>query len=84
MARCFNPHARMGRDGFLDVEQVKRRLVSIHTPAWGVTWCQAASRPMYAVSIHTPAWGVTHDDGGNTQPRAVSIHTPAWGVTIVS
>ena len=36
-----------------------RRLVSIHTPTWGVTPCCRNSRPEHCVSIHTPTWGVT-------------------------
>ena len=34
-------------------------LVSIHTPAWGVTKRVTVEIYAYRVSIHTPAWGVT-------------------------
>ena len=35
-------------------------LVSIHTPAWGVTMWNVNFPDMPIVSIHTPAWGVTN------------------------
>ena len=38
---------------------LNQRLVSIHTPTWGVTKCQMISREYQSVSIHTPTWGVT-------------------------
>ena len=39
----FNPHARVGRD-FADAAVAALRVVSIHTPVWGVTlpqWCES-------------------------------------------
>ncbi len=34
-------------------------IVSIHTPAWGVTGIVENNNNILPVSIHTPAWGVT-------------------------
>ena len=34
--KCFNPHARVGRD-YLLLRNALRLKVSIHTPVWGVT-----------------------------------------------
>ena len=34
---CFNPHARVGRDLIRSPITWKSSIVSIHTPAWGVT-----------------------------------------------
>ena len=48
----------MGRDDY-DKSQIERELVSIHTPAWGVTSEEQVKDPEKKVSIHTPAWGVT-------------------------
>ena len=37
--------------------------ISIHTPAWGVTWQTADHGAIgHFISIHTPAWGVTRLD----------------------
>ena len=54
----FNPHSRMGSDSVIG-SLLSTILVSIHTPAWGVTNLPLCSRCLSAVSIHTPAWGVT-------------------------
>ena len=45
-----------------DMAQVKLpqiQGVSIHTPAWGVTYNYEFNKINRKVSIHTPAWGVT-------------------------
>ena len=34
----FNPHSREGSDGAQEVKDLKGRVISIHTPAKGVTW----------------------------------------------
>ena len=54
----FNPHSRMGSD-FPSFKAVVVVIVSIHTPAWGVTTSLQAFSERDNVSIHTPAWGVT-------------------------
>ena len=54
-------------------------IVSIHTPAWGVTRERFTVDIYYVVSIHTPAWGVTAADATtadatkfqSTHPRGV-------------
>ena len=57
---CFNPHSRVGSDLEQQFKLPVRDLVSIHTPAWGVTRHAPEQRQGYSVSIHTPAWGVTY------------------------
>ena len=37
MKESFNPHSRVGSD-FEPSGKFDKILVSIHTPAWGVTW----------------------------------------------
>ena len=57
-------------------------VISIHTPAQGVTIGSAAAESIEAISIHTPAQGVTDmDDDELAAYQAISIHTPAQGVT---
>ena len=55
----FNPHSRKGSDHGLLIGQAVPILISIHTPAKGVTrrLKQIAQRAF--ISIHTPAKGVT-------------------------
>jgi len=48
----------VGRD-YADTINDFSIVVSIHTPAWGVTIKLKALVSLYQVSIHTPAWGVT-------------------------
>ncbi len=59
-------------------------MVSIHTPAWGVTFKELYDEINNPVSIHTPAWGVTGYALSRSQTHSVSIHTPAWGVTSIN
>ena len=55
----FNPHSRMGSDVSDFYGYMEARVVSIHTPAWGVTAEYQYMIVGSMVSIHTPAWGVT-------------------------
>ena len=48
----------MGRDHLKEVFRLAK-IVSIHTPTWGVTELIDTYYPEIAVSIHTPTWGVT-------------------------
>jgi len=56
-------------------------MVSIHTPARGVTFIARFNERRLEVSIHTPARGVTRSRLPLSNPLQVSIHTPARGVT---
>ena len=37
----------------------RQRLISTHTPAWGVTLKLDPENVELLISTHTPAWGVT-------------------------
>ncbi len=54
----FNPHSRTGSDMVI-LHAIQWRLISIHTPAQGVTLQFYLSLPFFKISIHTPAQGVT-------------------------
>ena len=55
---CFNPHTYMRCDSAL-TWNILSRIVSIHTPTWGVTQEGLTQLRLNIVSIHTPTWGVT-------------------------
>ena len=77
----FNSHARVGRDAERWIQRQKRRKISTHTPAWGVTSTDTASESTRRISTHTPAWGVTIQAFRKNARPIISTHTPAWGVT---
>ncbi len=82
--RCydyFNPHSRKGSDESLDDWRVPN-IISIHTPAKGVTWMICTEDLSTQISIHTPAKGVTSGPGNYSVAIVISIHTPAKGVTL--
>ena len=54
----FNPHSRVGSDAITQLNN-QIALISIHTPAWGVTTSTGNKLDAMKISIHTPAWGVT-------------------------
>ena len=56
-------------------------VISIHTPAKGVTASDGASNMLIRISIHTPAKGVTAFREWQNIAIKISIHTPAKGVT---
>ena len=56
-------------------------LISIHTPAKGVTYTSTYKGKLAKISIHTPAKGVTCTVVCETDGCSISIHTPAKGVT---
>ena len=56
-------------------------LISIHTPARGVTEPIAPEIHIDTISIHTPARGVTLIRRKVCVVICISIHTPARGVT---
>ena len=60
----FNPHSRKGSDEVNEVYN-KEYIISIHTPARGVTTCSNYAFDEEYISIHTPARGVTIVDGMN-------------------
>ena len=57
-------------------------VISIHTPAKGVTSNRKAGRLLCDISIHTPAKGVTSIEMLLSCGSHISIHTPAKGVTL--
>ena len=58
-------------------------VISIRTPAWGVTVHTAQEMRAVRISIRTPAWGVTIVLETVSVRAIISIRTPAWGVTIL-
>ncbi len=54
----FNPHSREGSDSSC-IATYKLMIISIHTPAKGVTHYGGRGIKMCDISIHTPAKGVT-------------------------
>ena len=54
----FNPHSREGSDVKKEPDK-KAKLISIHTPAKGVTTRDYIDTERLTISIHTPAKGVT-------------------------
>ena len=76
----FNPHSREGSDG-KRITDVAIKVISIHTPAKGVTRSLRCCSRRSTISIHTPAKGVTNLKGLDIVCVYISIHTPAKGVT---
>ena len=81
-ASCFNPRARVGRDGAGHARQGVAVHVSIHAPAWGATRpaCRACRRPC----CFNPRARVGRDLPDHAlEPldRFVSIHAPVRGAT---
>ena len=54
----FNPHSRKGSDVNM-LSFTPEQIISIHTPARGVTTYEQAINYLGSISIHTPARGVT-------------------------
>ena len=77
----FNSHPRVGGDKWLS-KLLEEHIISIRTPAWGVTDCKDFRRNNENISIRTPAWGVTHFRYVQIEVVVISIRTPAWGVTL--
>ena len=69
----------MGSD-INDKNAVNFRLVSIHTPAWGVTEFYIFDANELSFNPHS-RMGSDSRGKVNRLPIRVSIHTPAWGVT---
>ena len=59
----------------------KNIVISIHTPARGVTYLRSNCCKGNVISIHTPARGVTDVSSSLKPINGISIHTPARGVT---
>ena len=57
------------------------KIISIHTPARGVTTMLLEDHILETISIHTPARGVTILENVTSGEIKISIHTPARGVT---
>ena len=60
------------------------RVISIHTPARGVTIRISSNVAGGYISIHTPAKGVTGLRYESVRNFGISIHTPAKGVTRIT
>ena len=56
---CFNPRARMGRDGSLDLSIYINSNSFNPRARMGRDQLLAATRPKQVVSTHAPAWGAT-------------------------
>ncbi len=76
----FNPHSRKGSDGKY-IDDIPEFIISIHTPARGVTTEILSWNYILRISIHTPARGVTLVPRRLKHISMISIHTPARGVT---
>ena len=59
-------------------------MISIHTPARGVTGFLRRKGDYRYISIHTPARGVTYPHLLRVWIILISIHTPARGVTVLT
>ena len=77
----FNPHPREGGDLVPTAFGGTMEVISIHTPAKGVTAPMFSASVVCGISIHTPAKGVTAVFFRNCAEITISIHTPAKGVT---
>ena len=77
----FNPHSRTGSDNIFG-DALCNTVISIHTPARGVTLHPEDRIVYHDISIHTPARGVTNAPPGALFFCNISIHTPARVVTI--
>ena len=60
MLKDFNPHSRKGSDEY-SKQATDRLIISIHTPARGVTGKRRRNSSSMQISIHTPARGVTEN-----------------------
>ena len=81
---CFNPRARVGRDGR---RRTRRRPALCFNPRARVGRdmpATSSSEDRHHVSIHAPAWGATSVGPRFLSPCNVSIHAPAWGATASS
>ena len=67
----------------MGVTDMTNILISIHTPAKGVTSLRKWGENLGVISIHTPAKGVTDMAFAGLHALSISIHTPAKGVTNV-
>ena len=79
----FNPHSREGSDAMANGYKENLTIISIHTPAKGVTIAVHKQLLDTLISIHTPAKGVTNNLPLSIFLFFISIHTPAKGVTVV-
>jgi len=77
--RCFNPRARVGRDG-IAIFRFSLFSVSIHAPAWGATRTSLQSRPRSSFNPRARV-GRDHATPVAILLAVVSIHAPAWGAT---
>ena len=75
----FNSHPRVGGDD-TDWFFEKKVLISIRTPAWGVTSAAAAATTPSYFNSH-PRVGGDWETTQRSQRTRISIRTPAWGVT---
>ena len=75
----FNPRARVGHDGLLDLD-LATVVISIHVPAWGTT---LTTTPTRSAPNFNPRARVGHDRAVRVgkHPCGISIHVPAWGTT---
>ena len=74
----FNSHPRVGGDA-LDIPISPQQLISIRTPAWGVTDQAELYGPICRISICTPAWGVTDAGVESTKGKVFQFAPPRGG-----
>ena len=79
--RCFNPRARMGRDGVALRRIGRWKKFQSTRPHGARRYERGGNRGQEIVSIHAPAWGATFPHAAAWRGCAVSIHAPAWGAT---
>ncbi len=78
---CFNPRARVGRDGGRGTGEHPDR-VSIHAPAWGATKSDVKLGGDPEFQSTRPRGARRRREGRDIPSRHVSIHAPAWGATV--
>ena len=78
---CFNPRARVGRDGRPLLLFLPREWFQSTRPRGARRSRHCSCRQARDVSIHAPAWGATGGISRGMLCTPVSIHAPAWGAT---
>ena len=76
----FNPHSREGSDSTA-YYMTKNLIISIHTPAKGVTTSAAPSFQIWKFQSTLPRREWQYIAKKSDQSQGISIHTPAKGVT---
>ena len=78
---CFNPRARVGRDGLVCIDADRYMPFQSTRPRGARRLGGPKLGRVRVVSIHAPAWGATTTPSRPLTRDQVSIHAPAWGAT---